>query len=115
MSDYTTDVAIIGGGVIGSAIAYFLSKAGVQTLLAERAEIAAESSSAAAGLLSPLGNLNRPGEFADLILASNTLILDLIPELEALSSESMECRRWGSLHTATDQLSFRNTTYTGVR
>lgn len=103
MSDYTTDVAIIGGGVIGSAIAYFLSKAGVQTLLVERAEIAAESSSAAAGLLSPLGNLNGPGEFADLILASNTLILDLIPELEALSSESMEYRRWGSLHTATNE------------
>jgi glycine oxidase len=103
MSDYTTDVAIIGGGVIGSAIAYFLSKAGVQTLLAERAEIAAESSSAAAGLLAPLGNLHGPGALADLILASNTLILDLIPELEALSGESMEYRRWGSLHMVIDE------------
>jgi len=33
MSDYTTDVAIIGGGVIGAASAYFLSKAGIQTLV----------------------------------------------------------------------------------
>jgi glycine oxidase len=103
MSDYTTDVAIIGGGVIGSSIAYFLSKAGLQVLVIERAGIAAESSSAAAGLLAPLGNLNGPGEFTDLLLASNTLILDLIPELEALSGESTEYRRWGSLHAASDE------------
>ena len=37
-----TDVAIIGGGVIGCSIAYQLSKAGVQVSIIERAEIAAE-------------------------------------------------------------------------
>ncbi|HEX6477838.1 MAG TPA: FAD-dependent oxidoreductase [Ktedonobacteraceae bacterium] len=102
MSDDTTEVAILGGGVIGSAIAYFLSKGGVQTLVLERSEIAAESSSAA-GLLSLLGNVHGPGALTDLLLASNTLIRDLMPELEALSGESMEYRRWGSLHTASDE------------
>src|SRR5689334_16035373 len=103
MSDYSTEVAILGGGVIGSAIAYFLSRAGVQTLVLERSEIAAESSSAAAGLLAPLGNVHGPGALADLLLTSNTLIRDLMPELEALSGERMEYRRWGSLHTASDE------------
>jgi glycine oxidase len=100
MSDYTTDVAIIGGGVIGAASAYFLSKAGIQTLVVERAEIASEASSAAAGLLSPLGNLHGPGDFTDLLLMSNALILDVMPELEELSGASMEYRRWGSLRIA---------------
>jgi glycine oxidase len=96
----TTDVAIVGGGVIGSALAYFLRKAGVDVLVLERAEIAAESSSAAAGLLSPLGALEGPGPFTDLIMASRALILRLRPELEELSGESMEYERRGSLRLA---------------
>ncbi len=99
---HTTDVAIIGGGVIGSALAYFLRQAGVDVLVIERAEIAAESSSAAAGLLAPLGALAGPGAFTDLIMASRALILKLMPELEALSGESMEYRRCGSLRTASE-------------
>jgi glycine oxidase len=98
----TTDIAIIGGGVIGCALAYFLRKAGADVLVIERAEIAAESSRAAAGLLSPLGALEGPGAFTDLIMASRALILDLMPELEALSGESMEYHRRGSLRTASD-------------
>ena len=92
-----TDVAIIGGGVIGCALAYFLRKAGIDALVIERAEVAAESSSAAAALLSPLGALTGPGAFTDLLMASRVLILDLMPELEALSGMSMEYRRCGSL------------------
>lgn len=96
----TTEVAIIGGGVIGCALAYFLRKAGVDVLVVERAEIAAESSRAAAGLLAPLGALQGPGPLTDLIMASRALILDLIPELEELSGEQMEYHRRGSLRTA---------------
>ncbi len=66
----TTDVAIIGGGVIGCSIAYQLSKAGVQVSVIERKEIAAEASSAAAGLLAPDEVLSGPKAVADLFLAS---------------------------------------------
>ena len=95
-----TDVVIIGGGVIGSAIAYFLRNAGVEVLVVERAGIAAESSSAAAGLLSPLGALTEAGPFTDLLMASRALILALLPELEELSGEHAEYVRRGSLRTA---------------
>jgi glycine oxidase len=101
-ADYTTEVAIVGGGVIGSAIAYFLRQTGVEVTLIERAEIAAEASSAAAGLLSPLGAFEEPGVFVDLVMASRVLILRLIPELEDLSGESMEYRERGSLRLASN-------------
>ncbi|MGZ3638662.1 MAG: FAD-dependent oxidoreductase, partial [Ktedonobacterales bacterium] len=43
MSDTTTvEIAIIGGGVIGSSIAYHLARQGRQPLVIERGEVAAE-------------------------------------------------------------------------
>src|SRR6266702_4432113 len=78
----TVDVAIVGGGVIGCAIAYQLSKSGVDVAVFDRGEIGAEASSAATGLLAPLGPLSGPGPFADLLLSSFALLPTLVPELE---------------------------------
>jgi len=47
------DVAIVGGGIIGCAIAYQLAKAGAAVTLVERGAIAREASWASAGLISP--------------------------------------------------------------
>ncbi|HET8843769.1 MAG TPA: glycine oxidase ThiO [Ktedonobacteraceae bacterium] len=97
------DVVIIGAGVIGSAIACFLSRAGLEVLVIERAEIAAESSGAAAGLLAPLGALDGPGAFTDLVMTSRALMLKLLPELEEISGEQAEYLRCGSLRVAMDE------------
>src|SRR5690625_2192543 len=40
-----TDVAIIGGGIVGSAIAYYVSKAGIEATLIEKKDIASGTSS----------------------------------------------------------------------
>ncbi|MDX8045723.1 glycine oxidase ThiO [Gracilibacillus sp. S3-1-1] len=45
------DQIVVGGGVMGTSIAYQLSKRGYRVLLLEANEIAAEASSAAAGML----------------------------------------------------------------
>jgi glycine/D-amino acid oxidase-like deaminating enzyme len=45
----TMGVAIIGGGIIGSAIAYFLSKAVVRVAIIEREALAVEASSGGHG------------------------------------------------------------------
>ncbi|MBD3236364.1 MAG: FAD-dependent oxidoreductase [Candidatus Eisenbacteria bacterium] len=47
------DVAIIGGGVVGLATAYHLSRAGRRTLLLERAELGSGCSGGNAGLAGP--------------------------------------------------------------
>ena len=47
------DIAIVGGGVIGAAMAYFLAQRGAQPLVIEGTEVAHGASGKAAGLLSP--------------------------------------------------------------
>lgn len=93
----TTDVVIVGGGVIGCAIAYFLRKEGRKVLLLERAELGAQASSAAAGLLAPLGPLSGPGPFADLVLAGFARLRALIPELEEHSGLQLAYEQTGAL------------------
>src|SRR6266566_1102 len=106
----TTDVAIIGGGVIGCSIAYQLSKAGVQFSVVEREEIAAEASSAAAGLLAPAEVLMGPKAGADLFLASWAITAETIAEIETLSGIRVEYSQTGTLYVLTgadDQSSLR--------
>ncbi len=64
----STDIVIVGGGVIGCSIAYFLRKAGVEVRALEREEIAAESSGAAGGLITQLGGPGGPPPFSALML-----------------------------------------------
>lgn len=95
----TTDVVIIGGGVTGSSIAYHLRKAGAEVTVLERAEIAAEASGTAAGLLAPMGGMEGTDAFSALLLASWSLYPELIPALEEISGEQAEYYLPGSLHT----------------
>ena len=98
----TVDVAIVGGGVIGCAIAYHLSKTGVDVAVFDRGEIGAEASSAATGLLAPLGPLSGSGPFADLLLSSFALFPTLVPELEEASGIHLEYEQSGSLRIVRD-------------
>src|SRR5438552_5753850 len=47
----STDVLIVGGGVLGCATAYYLAARGVDTLLVERGPLNREASGASAGTL----------------------------------------------------------------
>ncbi len=98
----TTDVVIIGGGVIGCTIAYQLSKAGVQVSVIEREEIAAEASRAAAGLLSPAEVLTGPKAVADLFLTSWSMTAQVVAEIEAASGVQVEYFQTGALHMLQD-------------
>jgi glycine oxidase len=65
-----SDVIVIGGGVIGCAIAWRLARAGVSVLVLERSIPGAEASSAAGGILAAQEESHGPGPLADLFLAS---------------------------------------------
>ncbi|HEU5229799.1 MAG TPA: glycine oxidase ThiO [Ktedonobacteraceae bacterium] len=94
-----TEVAIIGGGIIGCALAYFLRKRGVEVMVFEKGAIGAQASGAAAGLLAPLGPLSGPGPFADLLLTGFAQLATLVPELEDATGLQLGYERLGALRT----------------
>jgi glycine oxidase len=94
------DVVIVGGGVIGCSIAYYLTQAGVRVTLVERGEIGGAASGAAAGILAPLGESPRPGPFVDLCLASFRLFPSLADTLREETGIDIEYLPSGILHVA---------------
>lgn len=69
----TADVVIVGGGVIGCAIARRAARDGLSVVVLERGTPGMEASWAAAGMLSPLAEADAPGPFLDLLLAAREL------------------------------------------
>ena len=93
-------VIIAGGGVIGSAIAFYLTSAGAETVLVERGELAGEASGAAAGLLIPPDRAAAPGPFRDICLASPALYSPVIERVQRESGIDVQCRVAGILIVA---------------
>lgn len=62
------DVVVVGGGVIGCAVARRVARHGSSVVVVERGRPGDEASFAAAGMLSPLAEAEAPGPFLDLLL-----------------------------------------------
>src|SRR5215470_18986503 len=95
------DAIVVGGGVIGSAVSYFLAKAGMRVCLVERNAIASGTSSASAGHTSVQGRV--PGPALDLALANINLLDELTREL----TTDFEYVRSGGLILAEDETEYR--------
>ncbi len=90
-------VIIVGGGIIGCAVAYYLQKAGASVVLLERGGIGGEASGAAAGMLIAPATAAAPGPFRDLCLASLDIYPQTIEEVQAQSGIDVECLKSGIL------------------
>lgn len=88
---------VVGGGVIGCALARELAREGVRTTVVERGEPGGEASGAAAGLLSPQAEALAPGSFFDLALASRDLYPEWSEELRRETGIDVGYRRTGIL------------------
>ncbi len=77
----TSDVVVIGGGIIGLAVAYYLGRENLQVTLVERGAIGREASWAAAGYLSFQGDSNTPGPRLELTRTSRQMYEGWIEEL----------------------------------
>jgi glycine oxidase len=91
------DVIIVGGGIIGCSVAFFLAKAGVRPLVLERGQVGCEASSGAAGMLTAQAHTDEPGPLFDLKLASRALYEGLAVELRQRTDLDIEYRRLGHL------------------
>lgn len=75
------DVLVVGGGVIGCAVARHLALRGARVAVLERGDPGAEASWAAAGMLAPLAEADEPGAFLDLLLRGRAMYPDFAAAL----------------------------------
>ena len=94
---HSADVLIVGGGIIGCSIAYFLRKRGAEVIVLEKGDIGAQASSAAAGLLAPIRPLCQRDPFKELQLAGLARFSAFVPELEATSGIAVGYEQTGTL------------------
>lgn len=99
----SVDVAVVGGGVIGLALARELSSRGASVMVIERGRTGEEASSAAAGLLSPQSDAVGPSPFFDLALESRDLYPDWSAALGEESGVEVGWRRAGVLRCGTPE------------
>ncbi len=96
----TSDVIVVGGGIVGSFVAYFLARKGLSTKLIERAGIGSQASKNNPGGLNPLHGPGIPGPMALLALQSFDLHLKYGSEIQELSGTLMRPRLATRIHLA---------------
>ncbi|MGH7482169.1 MAG: NAD(P)/FAD-dependent oxidoreductase, partial [Longimicrobiales bacterium] len=102
MSDVVraADVAIIGGGVIGCAIAWRLATQGRRVTVIERDQPGHGASWAAGGMVAPLAEVEQPGPFLDLAMASFDRYPAWVATLTAETRIDLDYRTNGKMQVA---------------
>src|SRR6185369_11067112 len=75
------DAVVIGGGIVGTATAFELGRAGARTLLVDRAD-AGRATDAGAGILSPETAKRDDAAWVDLVRAAGRHYDQLLPRLD---------------------------------
>ena len=97
MAGMTVDVAVVGGGVIGCAIARTVARSGASVLVIDRDRDPRGASWAAAGMLAPQAESSHGGPFLDLLLRSRDRFPALAAELLEETGIPIDYRTEGML------------------
>ena len=92
------DVAVIGAGVIGCSVAYYLAREGINVALLERESIGSGSSAHATGFISLLGTEFTPGPSFQFGLESYHQFPALVEELEDATGMDLLYQQIGRAH-----------------
>ena len=99
----TSDVVVIGAGIIGCAVAYYLAREGASVTLLEREAIGSGASAHATGSLSLLGTEFTPGPSFQFALDGYREFPDLVGHLEEDTGMDLLFQRRPSLRLALDE------------
>lgn len=94
----TTDVLIVGGGIVGFSLAYALRKRGIEVVVLDQGEGGMQASRAASGLLAPLkpfAKLEDP--YTQFLLFCLATFPQLIQELEEFTGIAVEYDLTGTI------------------
>lgn len=97
------DICIVGGGVIGCSIAYYLAKKGLQPLVIEKNTLGSQSTQAGAGMLGAQVEMNLPDAMFRLGITSRDMYNDLAIELKDISGVDIELQTSGILRLAVSE------------
>ena len=100
MANQSSDVLIIGGGVIGLSLAHQLALEKCSVTLLERGQIGQEASTAGAGILSPQAEMDQMSPLTDLCVASRDLYSNFVQEFISRSGIDIEFSKSGLLYVA---------------
>ena len=98
----SADVVVIGAGVVGCSVAYYLAREGLSVTVLEREAIGSGASAHATGSLGLLGAEFSPGPSFQLARASFAEFKELVPELEDATGMDLLYQRRPSLRLALD-------------
>src|SRR5437868_8662469 len=96
----TSDIVIVGGGVIGLSIAYALAREGVRPTVLDRRELGREASWAGAGLIPPVAETASTNPAAALRSWSARLYPDWSAALREETGIDTGYRRTGGVDVA---------------
>ena len=108
MKTLESEVVIIGGGIPGTAAAYFLAEAGKDVILLDKSEIGCEASGRNGGGVRQQGRDPAELPFA---MAS----VKIWETLEQRLGMDLEYRQWGNIYMAADEQSLEGLRETGER
>jgi glycine oxidase len=101
------DVLIVGAGLIGSAIAWLLSKSGCSVVLMDAGRFGGEASSAGAGMLAPGGEYREPSPAARFAIESLAMYPAFVRQLEKDSGVPIDYRNCGAIELAYERERWR--------
>ena len=99
----TTEVAIIGGGAAGCAVAFYLAQSGVKSTIIEREGVGNQASGYAAGGLNPLTGIGIPGPLGAFGWESFQLHLGLYDGLKEQSGIDYQNRTVAKIDLALEE------------
>jgi len=96
----STRIAVVGGGIIGAAIAWRLAQRGYTVSILEKTTLGAEASGASAGMLAPGGEVDQDAQLATLAVKSRRQWPDFVRELSAVSGLAIDYQENGAIDLA---------------